>query len=620
MKRLVTFLAAVFFISIVSAQTPDKMSYQAVIRNSSNQLVTNTQVGMKISILQGLPPAYTAVYWEVQTPTTNANGLVSIEIGGTYSGFDTIHWSNGPYFIKTETDPNGGANYTITGESELLSVPYSLHSKTAESLTGGITETDPVFGASPAAGITGTNITNWNNNMLPAGLSEQTLYHNGTSWVPASNLKNDGAVVRINDLEVLMDLDVQMALNLNALPGTSPMYVLSNYRVNNLNADLLDDKHAADFSAVSHSHSDLWTLTGNAGTTAGTNFVGTTDNVPLEFRVNNTQAGKISVGSTFFGYRAGINQNGPTYNTAIGSQALSLNTVGTNNTVIGDQTMYHNNGGYSNTAVGQMALFSDTLGYMNTALGLQAGYSCMGNRNVFLGYQAGYNETGSDKLYISNSNTSTPLIYGDFSKKTVTINDTLHVKMVGIGTTTPGHKLDVSGGSIRTTGQLISTQATGTAPLTVNSTTAVTNLNADMVDGYHAGNMERIVASGSVFGGNYVDITIPNYYPFTLQLSSGWPHFITSYAGGQALVQGAVNDGAVGLLISFSNGADLAGAPGVAAVTSTYRSANMSALVNLFTFGGTGGNLYTVSTMGSNLTLRITAAPSAVEVMYKLVY
>jgi hypothetical protein len=107
------------------------MSYQAVIRDNSNALVTNQIVGMQISILQGSANG-TAVYVETQTPTTNSNGLVSIEIGGgsVVSGnFATINWANGPYFIKTETDPAGGTNYSITGTSQLLSVPYAQYAE-----------------------------------------------------------------------------------------------------------------------------------------------------------------------------------------------------------------------------------------------------------------------------------------------------------------------------------------------------------------------------------------------------------------------------------------------------------------------------------------------------------
>jgi uncharacterized protein (TIGR02145 family) len=149
MRKLFTFLVpmliGIFLTASVFAQSPEKMSYQAVIRDASDNLVTSQTVGMQISILQGSASG-TAVYVETQTPTTNANGLVSLEIGtGTVvSGdFATIEWANGPYFIKTETDPAGGTSYSITGTSQLLSVPYALHAQTADTVTGGITETDP---------------------------------------------------------------------------------------------------------------------------------------------------------------------------------------------------------------------------------------------------------------------------------------------------------------------------------------------------------------------------------------------------------------------------------------------------------------------------------------------
>jgi uncharacterized protein (TIGR02145 family) len=92
---------------------------------------------MQISILQDSASG-TPVYVETQIPTTNANGWVSIEIGGgiVVSGnFAAIDWANDTYFIKTETDPAGGTNYTITGTSQLLSVPYALHAKTAINAT-----------------------------------------------------------------------------------------------------------------------------------------------------------------------------------------------------------------------------------------------------------------------------------------------------------------------------------------------------------------------------------------------------------------------------------------------------------------------------------------------------
>jgi uncharacterized protein (TIGR02145 family) len=145
MKKYFTLLASFLLTVSVFAQSPEKLSYQAVVRNNLDQLVAGQIVGLQISILQ-YTPSGAVVYSETQTPETNENGLISIEIGGG-PGFDTIHWGNGLYFLKTETDPNGGTDYTITGVSQLLSVPYALHAKTADYVTGGLNETDPAFTA-----------------------------------------------------------------------------------------------------------------------------------------------------------------------------------------------------------------------------------------------------------------------------------------------------------------------------------------------------------------------------------------------------------------------------------------------------------------------------------------
>ena len=139
MKKLYTLVAAAMITATTFAQAPSKMSYQAVVRDASDVLVTNQAVGMQVSILQGSFTG-TPAYVETHSPSTNINGLVSIEIGsGTVvSGtFNSIDWGNGPYFIKTETDPTVGTSYTITGTSQLLSVPYALRANIADSVVGG---------------------------------------------------------------------------------------------------------------------------------------------------------------------------------------------------------------------------------------------------------------------------------------------------------------------------------------------------------------------------------------------------------------------------------------------------------------------------------------------------
>ncbi|MBN2681089.1 MAG: hypothetical protein JXR58_01150, partial [Bacteroidales bacterium] len=173
MKRLFIFLAAVLLTATLWAQTPQKMSYQAVIRDASGLLVTNTQIGIEINIRQGSPTG-TIVYSETQTPITNANGLVSIEIGGG-TGFSTIDWGGDNYYIESNTavvEPL--TTYTITGVSQLLSVPYALYSANAG--TNGVdglsayqiavnngfvgTEVEWLESLEGADGINGTNGTN----------------------------------------------------------------------------------------------------------------------------------------------------------------------------------------------------------------------------------------------------------------------------------------------------------------------------------------------------------------------------------------------------------------------------------------------------------------------------
>ncbi|MCF8358778.1 MAG: hypothetical protein K9H26_08480 [Prolixibacteraceae bacterium] len=131
LSRILLSIAFVYLSVVSSAQSPEKVSYQSVIRDASGELVRSQTVGIRISILHGTADG-TAVYVETHTPETNVNGLATIEVGngtpatGTFSSID---WGDGPYFLKVETDPEGGTSYSIAGTSEIMSVPYALHAK-----------------------------------------------------------------------------------------------------------------------------------------------------------------------------------------------------------------------------------------------------------------------------------------------------------------------------------------------------------------------------------------------------------------------------------------------------------------------------------------------------------
>jgi hypothetical protein len=160
MKRIYSILAVLFLTINVFAQAPKKMSYQAVIRKSNNTLLASSPVGIKISILKDSATG-TIVFAETYSPNpvTNANGLVSLEIGtGTAitGTFAAINWATGPYFIKTETDPTGGTAYSITGTNELMSVPYALFSANGTPGPQGPAGTN---GSNGTNGISVTNTT-----------------------------------------------------------------------------------------------------------------------------------------------------------------------------------------------------------------------------------------------------------------------------------------------------------------------------------------------------------------------------------------------------------------------------------------------------------------------------
>lgn len=133
MKKLFTFFVLIALFFGAMAQAPQMFSYQAVVRNSSNTLITNQTVGVRISILQG--GAFgNAVYVETHTEPTNENGLLIIDVGdGTVQqgSFESINWANGPYFLKSEIDPDGGTDYAVMTIQQLLSVPYSLYAQNA---------------------------------------------------------------------------------------------------------------------------------------------------------------------------------------------------------------------------------------------------------------------------------------------------------------------------------------------------------------------------------------------------------------------------------------------------------------------------------------------------------
>ncbi len=121
-----------FYSVTIFGQATQNIGYQAVVRNATNQLVQNQNIKVKVSLMTGATGD--PFYVETHTTQTNTNGLFNIQIGGgtaeTGNYTNAIYWAGGNHFVKTEIDPLGGSNYSITSTTQLLSVPYANYSNT----------------------------------------------------------------------------------------------------------------------------------------------------------------------------------------------------------------------------------------------------------------------------------------------------------------------------------------------------------------------------------------------------------------------------------------------------------------------------------------------------------
>ena len=390
------------------AQAPEKMSYQAVIRDAENALVTSQQVGMQISILQG----DVAVYEETQTPTSNTNGLVSLEIGeGTVisGSFTAIDWSVDTSFIKIETDPTGGTNYTITGTSQLLSVPYALYAKTSSDASAvavnsdkvGYTEVLVSANTDVAANTAKTGITSEQTSAITAN-TDKAGYSDAAAAAVALNtaktvITSDqsdaitantdkvsysdaaAAAVALNTAKTVITSDQSDAITANTdkvgstgLSGLSDALVETNsLYIGNDPSAVTDDaqKNVAIGTTALSSNT-----TGDENTAIG--YDALASNTTGDF---NTASGSSALHSNTTG----------SYNIATGYAALEKNTTGANNIAIGRKALSSNTAGSSNIASGYEALKSNTTGNSNTATGREALTSnTTGDNNTAIGYQA----------------------------------------------------------------------------------------------------------------------------------------------------------------------------------------------------------------------------------------
>lgn len=162
---------------------------------------------------------------------------------------------------------------------------------------------------------------------------------------------------------------------------------------------------------------------GDDNTAAGVNALvaNVSGNENCAFGMDSLSSNTASLNCAFGVDSLKVNTSG-TVNNAFGYQALLANTTSNHNNAFGRLALRANTTGTFNSAFGNSSLFDIVTGSNNSAFGYQSGANALGSNNLFLGFKAGFSETGSNRLYIETSNSTTPLIYGEFDNDVITIN------------------------------------------------------------------------------------------------------------------------------------------------------------------------------------------------------
>ena len=375
-STLLTVLLLIVHCQLLIAQVPQAFKYQAVARDSTGVLITNQSISIRAAIIANSTNG-TVVYQETHSLMTNDYGLMTTNIGG------------GTPLVSTfaSIDWSLGAHFMRIEMDETGGSNYALLSE-AQMLS------------------------------VPYALYAQ----------------NVGAIPdKIQDIDSNTAVSVKQTDDIIRFQtaGTE-RWLMEDNRMEPVNGtDIFIGQDAGGQTSSSSASVYVGHLAGANSTTA----IRSTAIGHASLRSNTTGEQNVAVG--FSALRRNI--DGDT-NTAVGAEALYENVSGYANTALGWGALRWANGGSNNTGIGTYALYNNDDGNENTAVGIRAGYTGGGSRNVYLGYRAGFYNTDNDRLYIDNSDTTAPLIYGQFDTDILGFNAN-----VGIGNSSPGERLSVTG-------------------------------------------------------------------------------------------------------------------------------------------------------------------------------
>lgn len=423
-KRIIvlTILAACMAMEAIG-QVPQAFKYQAIARDNSGNIISDTKVSFRMSILQGSITGPVS-YEETDTATTNQFGLANISIGaGTpiVGKMSSVNWGNGPYFMKIEFDPAGGNNFTFMGGSQLLSVPYALYSQTTGdtamwSTTGNL-HTNPLTNYIGTNDTEGINIRVYDSlaGLITYGIPYNTGYgvntlirnkrgyYNAAFGFDALNFNVKG----YNDVGVgWFALRDNIYGNGNTAIGAFADE--GNGGSNNT---------AVGASALGGTYPDSGSYNSAVGVGAcGADQTGQYNSGFGYKSLNQNRIGNHNAAFGAFSLTACLNND----NSAFGYAALFTLNTGTLNVALGDSALFNSIACAQNTAAGASAMLRNVSGNYNEAYGYQALYSNIsGNNNIAIGDQTLWLLTngidnvaiGSAAMWLGNSSYNTAIGY-----------------------------------------------------------------------------------------------------------------------------------------------------------------------------------------------------------------
>jgi hypothetical protein len=418
-KHFLSFVFILFISFYCLAQTPDAFNYQAVIRNSSDELLSNQDVGIRISIYEGSNPG-TNLFSETHSVTTDTYGVISISIGNgsLISGnFSEIDWTTGNKYLKVEVDEAGGTSYSNMGMVKLLSVPYALSSKSAENLGANNIYTpgsDTLF-----------VVKDYDGNVVFAVFPDgAAVYVNETSKgkvggfavsgrSPNKTTEEEYLVVTADSTRVYVNETEKGKVGGFAVSGRSPNKAEVSSLMDLTKENYFIGHEAGTNTTVGLFNTFLGFYSGFTNTEGYSNiFIGDSSGYYNESGSDNIFIGNTTGKSNISGYRnvflgnkSGYNNQTGRFNVFIGDKTGVENTTGQQNVIIGATSGYFNTTGYRNVFVGNWCGYNNTVGSDNIFFGNRSGWNnTEGANNIFIGSYSGFaNTTAENNIFIGNA-------------------------------------------------------------------------------------------------------------------------------------------------------------------------------------------------------------------------